>query len=83
MIRRNGHAPPHYKMVRRRMGVGGTVTTFIGGSELMVGRKKRVFKGYWGDDSCCLGGDEHVDGQGEGRCHQVGYQGGEWHDRGE
>ena len=21
--------------------------------------------------------------QGEGLCHQVGYQGGEWHDRGE
>ena len=32
----------------------------------MAGRKKSVFKGYWGDDSCCLGGDEHVDGQGGG-----------------
>ena len=37
----------------------------------MAGRKKSVFKGYWGDDSCCLGGDEHVDGQGGGLLQAV------------
>ena len=47
----------------------------------MAGRKKSVFKGYWGDDSCCLGGDEHVDGQGGGVRHQGGRQGGQGHDR--
>ena len=56
----------------------------------MAGRKKSVFKGYWGDDSCCLGGDEHVDGQGGGLQglqgggvgHQGGRQDGQGHDRG-
>ena len=50
---------------------------------------KSVFKGYRGDDSCCLGGDEHVDGhggglqdlQGGGVGHQGGRQGGQGHDR--
>ena len=37
----------------------------------MAGRKKSVFKGYWGDDSSCLGGDEHVDGQGGGLLQAV------------
>ena len=49
--------------------------------------KKSVFKGFWGDDSCCLGGDEHVDGQGGGLQgggvgHQGGRQDGQGHDRG-
>ena len=51
--------------------------------------EKSVFKGYWGDDSCCLGGDEHVDGQGGGLQglqgggvgHQGGRQGGQGHGR--
>ena len=46
-------------------------------------------KCYRGDDSCCLGGDEHVDGQGGGLQglqgggvgHQGGRQGGQGHDR--
>ena len=47
---------------------------------------KSVFKGYRGDDSCCLGGDEHVDGHGGGLQdlqggHQGGRQGGQGHDR--
>ena len=25
-----------------------------------------VFRGYWGDDSCCLGSGEHEGGQGGG-----------------
>ena len=28
--------------------------------------KKSVFSGYYGDDLCCLGDDEHVGGQGGG-----------------
>ena len=55
----------------------------------MAGRNKSVFKDYWGDDSSCLGGDEHVDGQGGGLQglqgggvgHQGGCQGGQGHDR--
>ena len=52
----------------------------------MAGRKKSVFKGYWGDDSSCLGGDEHVDGQGGGlqglQGGGVGHQGGHQHVQG-